>query len=463
MFSEEQLEQLRSFPEVSADELIRYFTPTSADVAFVDPGKGRGPVDQLGMLVQLCTLPWLGFVPDDVASAPPAAVARVAERLGVAPAALRLYGRRDQTRSDHLGLIAKYLEWQTAPAGSQAMKELEQFLLDRAMEHDSPTLLFNLAREYLMAAKVIRPGALILAKMVGTARKAASDLTSQLVGHLLTAELRADLERMLAVDAGLGMTRLEWLVSLARDASATSVKTAIDKLTWLRAIDAHQMDVSVLPNERRRFLAQVARRSTNQGLERRKERKFPILLAFVAQAAVDQLDEVVSLFDQAVSARESRAKSKTDEALVERAKKGEVRQLVMEMILPVLADPSIPDDEVGGMLRERIGMQRLREMTSDAWKPLPRDHGRLSELESSYTYLRQFTPNVLAAIDFQGGPGTGELMEAVAVLKEMNRLGGRKVPAGAPSGFVPTKYADYLAKARKSGRTPPTAISGNCA
>ncbi|WP_188197333.1 DUF4158 domain-containing protein [Nonomuraea sp. SYSU D8015] len=98
------------------------------------------------MLVQLCTLPWLGFVPDDVTAAPPAAAARVAERLGVIPAALRLYGKRDQTRSDHLGLIATYLEWQTTPAGCQAMKELEQFLLDRGMEHDSPTLLFNLAR-----------------------------------------------------------------------------------------------------------------------------------------------------------------------------------------------------------------------------------------------------------------------------------------------------------------------------
>lgn len=41
---------------------------------------------------------------------------------------------------------------------------------------------------------------------------------------------------------------------------------------------------------RLRFLAQVARRSTNQGLERRAEHKAPILLAFVAQAAVDQLD-----------------------------------------------------------------------------------------------------------------------------------------------------------------------------
>ncbi|MFF5212664.1 DUF4158 domain-containing protein [Streptosporangium sp. NPDC000396] len=119
-----------------------------------------------------------------------------------------MYGKRDQTRSDRLAEIAKYLEWKSAPAGSQAMNELEQFLLDRAIKHDSPTLLFNLAREYLMAAKVIRPGPLVVAKMVGTARRGASDLTSQLVGHLLTEELRADLERMLVVDAGLGMTAL---------------------------------------------------------------------------------------------------------------------------------------------------------------------------------------------------------------------------------------------------------------
>jgi TnpA family transposase len=63
MFSEDQLEQLRSFPEISRDELIRYFTPTTGDVAFVDTGRGRGAPDRLGMLVQLCTLPWLGFVP----------------------------------------------------------------------------------------------------------------------------------------------------------------------------------------------------------------------------------------------------------------------------------------------------------------------------------------------------------------------------------------------------------------
>ena len=47
--------------------------------------KFRGPNDVLGTAVQLCTLPWLGFVPDEAPSAAPvAAVARLFERLGIA-------------------------------------------------------------------------------------------------------------------------------------------------------------------------------------------------------------------------------------------------------------------------------------------------------------------------------------------------------------------------------------------
>ena len=226
--------------------------------------------------------------------------------------------------------------------------------------------------------------------------------------------------------------------------------TSVGKLTYLRSLDAHTMDLSMLPAERRRFLATVGRRSTVQALMRREERRYPILLALAVQSAVDQLNEVIALFDQAVSARESRARTRTDEELAERAKKGESRQLLMDVILPVLADPSVPDEQVGGLLRERIGMSVLRDVVAGAWKPLPRDHGRLSAMDSSYSYLRQFTPGVLAAVDFTGGPGTADLMAAVAILKNLNASGGRKVPAGAPAWFVPARYADYLEKARKA-------------
>ncbi|PZS32925.1 MAG: Tn3 family transposase [Pseudonocardiales bacterium] len=452
LFSDDQLEQLRSFPDIGRDELVRFFSLAPAQVTFVDPGRGRGPSDRLGLAVQLCTLEWLGFVPTDVASAPPAAVARLAERLRVDPGVLAGYGQRDQTRSEHLRLVMRYLSWNPASPGSVAMKELEEFLAGRAMEHDSQALLFTLAREYLISAKTIRPGVVTLIEMVAAARIRATAVTYRKVEHLLTAQVRSDLDRLLRFDVGLGMTRLAWLTQPAAEATSASVKTGIEKLMFLRAMDAHTLDLSMLAAERRRFLATIGRRSTNQALERREdERRYPILLTLAAQSAVDLLDEVVALFDQAVSARESRAKTKTDAALGERGKRGEVRQRLLEMILPVLADPGIPDEQVGGLLRERIGMSVLREASATGWPSLPRDNGRLSAMEVSYSYLRQFTPNVLAAIDFQGGPGMGDLMDAVAILKNLNRAGVRKVPDEAPIAFVPARFAEYLSAARQRG------------
>jgi hypothetical protein len=240
------------------------------------------------------------------------------------------------------------------------------------------------------------------------------------------------------------------LTKPAVDSTATSIKASIEKLRWVRAMDGPTIDLSMLAAERRRFLASVGRRSTNQALERREpERRYPILLTLVAQSAVDLLDEVVSLFDQAVSAKEARAKVKTEKALAERGKRGESRQALLDVILPVLADPGIPDEQVGGLLRGQIGMGRLREANAVGWPALPRDNGRLSQMNASYNYLRQFVPHVLAAIDFQGGPGTDELMQALAVLTELSRTGTRKVPESAPDGFVPARFRDYLTRAQR--------------
>lgn len=59
-----------------------------------------------------------------------------------------------------------------------------------------------------------------------------------------------------------------------------------------------------------------------------------------------------------------------------------------EVILPILADPSIPDEQVGGTLRSKIGRQVLRDTQATCWTPLPPDQGHLAALAASYAYLR---------------------------------------------------------------------------
>ena len=56
---------------------------------------------------------------------------------------------------------------------SRTFKELDEFVLARALEHDSPTLLFRLGCEYLISARVIRPGPVTVVKRVAHAREEA--------------------------------------------------------------------------------------------------------------------------------------------------------------------------------------------------------------------------------------------------------------------------------------------------
>jgi len=124
------------------------------------------------------------------------------------------------------------------------------------------------------------------------------------------------------------------------------VKGELDKLAFLRGMDADTLDLSALPAERRRFLAGVGRRLTPQHLARREDaRKYPILLTVISQSAVDVLDEVLLLFDQALSGRESAARAKMTEALAERARGGESRQALLDDILRIVLDSGVSDEE----------------------------------------------------------------------------------------------------------------------
>jgi TnpA family transposase len=442
VFSAEEQAQLRGFPGIDRADLIRHFTLTGADEAFVR--RFRTSRNVLAVSVQLCTLPWLGFVPDDVPAAPAAAVGRLSQRLGVPMGELRGYGEREQTRTDHLREVLAYSGWRTIDVSG--WKDLDEFLFARAMEHDGPKVLFRLACEYLLSSRVVRPGVVHLLERVAAARARAREETWTRVAHLLPERRRAELDLLLVPDAYLGRTPLAWLGIGPTSATPAAVKGELEKLAYLRRLDAHTLDLSMLPAERRRFLAGVGRRLTGQALQRREpERRYPILLTLIAQSAVDVLDETLLLFDQAVTGRESAAKLRMRQALEERAKGGENRQALLDEILTIVLDLGIGDEQVGGVLRSAIGMDRMRSAWEVRRQRLPRDHGHLAMMDASMSYLRQFTPSVLAAVRFAGGPGTEQLLQAVAMLGELYATGTRKVPAGAPVGFVPAKWAGYLA------------------
>jgi uncharacterized protein DUF4158 len=88
------------FPNAITDEdLITFFTLSEEDQKQIPVH--AGPHARLGFGLELCALRFMGFVPDDLTSAPPEAVTFVAQQLTVEPEALAHYTGSTYTRMHH--------------------------------------------------------------------------------------------------------------------------------------------------------------------------------------------------------------------------------------------------------------------------------------------------------------------------------------------------------------------------
>lgn len=153
--SDAELARLSGWPEETAyEDAVTFFTLIGDDLAWL-AGFSRDH-NRLGVSVQLCALPWLGWIPDDLSGCPQPAVARLADALSIDRGAvaelLAGYGGwQGRTRRDHRAQVVARLGWRWCGAGER--KLLHEFLLARALEHDAPGILLQLACDWLRAER----------------------------------------------------------------------------------------------------------------------------------------------------------------------------------------------------------------------------------------------------------------------------------------------------------------------
>jgi TnpA family transposase len=129
----------RGEEHIPEDDLSVFFLLSEADHQAVN-----GQHDdhtRLGFALQLCTLRYLEFVPHALDTAPSSAIGYVAEQLHVLPEVIDAYGARIATRTTHLQQVQRHLGFRRATPLD--MYALQTWLLERALEHDKPTLLLH--------------------------------------------------------------------------------------------------------------------------------------------------------------------------------------------------------------------------------------------------------------------------------------------------------------------------------
>lgn len=327
--------RLSDFPkEVAPSDLITFFTLSDADKTQI-PVKSA-PYNRLGFALQICTLRYLGFLPDNLNTITANVVQYVAEQLEVPSKSLSEYGQRSQTRSDHLQTIIRYLGFRKA--NSEDVEILESWLVARALEHDKPTLLFHLACERLFQKKILRLGVTTLERLVVAARETAVEETYRRLEPLLNDHLRHLLDEILVVDEKHGCSSLAWLQQGMVSNSPKAILKVLEKLEYLKNWNIAEWDLSVITPNRRKFLAQLARKSTNQALQRMAEnRRYPILIAFLQQSFAEVTDELIDMFDRCLAQSYARAGRDLKEFRISAAREtNEKLQLFQEIVRAIL-------------------------------------------------------------------------------------------------------------------------------
>ena len=439
--------RLSTYPEeISSEDLGRFFTLTSHDLDLV--AQQRGDHNRLGFALQLCTLRYLGFMPNNLLDPPQAVVRLLAYQLDISAEAIKTYGEREQTRSDHLAQILPHLGYRRAIPHD--LTEIEAWLVERALEHDQPTFLLHTATERLRWDRIVRPGLTSLERIVSAARERAREVTYERVSHLLSLSGKEFFDDLLELRAeeppSNSHTTLSWLQRMPNDHTAPQILAALDKIRFLQEAGVPTWDLAAINPNRLKYLANIGARATNQQLQRSSVmRRYPVLVAFVKQTLFELTDVVIDLFDACLWQRHVDAKKELDAIRLQAARSTNEKLRTYSQVVKIVVDGGIADAAVRATIFERYQSGHLRQVIEETERLLrPRHDEAIDLFAQRYSYIRKFAPNLLATLTFQSHKQADPLLKAVEVLRTLNASSRRTVPADAPTAFIANTWWEYV-------------------
>jgi len=430
-------ERLGRFPAtIAGSDLREFFGLVGAASIFVR--SRRGEANRLGLAVQLGCLRFLGFVPE-LDTVPAEVVEFVARQLDVPAGLLGDYGQRDQTRSDHLVAVMEHMGF--VAMGDLEAKRLRSWLVEPCMDHVKATVLFEHACGWLRSERVMRPAVSAVERLIASAVVEADHETYRRIDGVLTQDVRGRLDALLEGSDEISTSRLVWLRQGVNSVTPGGVLAGLDKVGFLRSLGADEFDLSAISTNRVRHLARLARAASPQHLSRyNDERRYAILAAFAATAVPDLVDETLDVFCSTLGRATARTRRAHREEIADHGEqiRGDWAHLIR--IAELVMEAANTGTDAVDLIGAQVGLGHVAELVERA-SDAPIGPDRFFDLlERRHSWMRQFTPAVIEAFEFQSLAGDPDIVDAIAILAELNRTGTRTMPPDAPRSFASGRW-----------------------
>jgi Domain of unknown function (DUF4158) len=317
---------------------------------------------------------------------------------------------------------------------------------ERALEHDKPSLLLQLACDKLRREQIVRPGLTRLERLVATARQSAHTETFRRLTPLLTAARSTLLDDLLVPDPQTGRTVLNWLRREATAASAPQLGETLTKVSALLDMGIATWDLTHLNPNRVKWLAQLGWKAPVPQLQRMDPaRRYPILVAFMAQALAHHIDVAIELYDQCLWDYASAARKELKEWRQTIARSTNEKLRMFQELGRVLLETTSDDTAVRAVSFARVPEVALCEAVADtAGLIRPRQDGAIDFFGTRYSPSRQFAPALLQTLTFHAHGPDDTVLRALEVMRTLDRAPPRRpLPTEAPMGLVTDTWRPY--------------------
>lgn len=240
------------------NDLIQQYTLSESDLSIIR--QHRGAANRLGFAVQLCYMRYPGIILSVSEKPFPPLLNLIADQLKVSVDVWEEYGKRDQTRREHIAELQTIFGLQTF-----SMEYYQVFvnsLTDLAWQTDKGIVLASALVQSFRSQRILLPTINVIERICAEAITDASRRIYCSLTECLTKEHLQRLNTLLALKANSKITVLAWLRESPGAAKARHILEHIERLKVMRSLDLPERLDKMIHQNRLLKLAREGRQMT---------------------------------------------------------------------------------------------------------------------------------------------------------------------------------------------------------
>lgn len=441
LLTSDQRAQLIAFPSDEGD-LIRHYTLTKTDLAFVR--QHRGDHNRLGVAVQMGYLRYPGRVLAEREMPHAPLLGIMAAQLGISTATWDLYAQRDETRREHL--LELFARLALSPFDRAHYRAIAEWLLPIALQTTQGMALAKAVVDELRRRQVVLPPVATIERLCAEVSTRAQRQVYRLLTEPLSPAQRKELDQLLAQREGRRISTLTWLRQSPGAPSAKAILAHIDRLQTIRALGVPiELGRNVHQNRLIRPAREGAQTAVYQLEEYEPIRRHAMLVAILLDTSATLTDETLDLHDRLIGSLFTKAKHRHEREFADAGKAINDKVRLYAQVGAVLIDAKRDGIDPFAAIEAIMPWEQFTQSVTDAERlARTEDFDYLGLLGEHYQQVRRYAPAFLDSFDFKAVPVAEKVVEAIGMLRTLNRAAARKVPEDAPTDFVRKRWQPFV-------------------